>query len=74
MVENKLYFSIRGEFGVQMTFEEKEELPYELMARCINKDEVLRLLCLEKAGYTAEDIQVISQEEYEEKYGGTDDE
>jgi hypothetical protein len=74
MVENKLYFSIRGEFGVQMTFEAKEELPYELMARCINKDEVLRLLCLEKAGYTAEDIQVISQEEYEEKYGGSDDE
>lgn len=74
MVENKIYFSIRGEFGVQMTFEAKEELPYELMARCINKDEVLRLLCLEKAGYTAEDIQVISQEEYEEKYGGNDDE
>lgn len=74
MVENKLCFSIRGEFGVQMTFEAKEELPYELMARCINKDEVLRLLCLEKAGYTAEDIKVISQEEYEEKYGGTDDE
>jgi hypothetical protein len=74
MVENKLYFSIRGEFGVQMTFEAKEELPYDLMARCINKDEVLRLLCLEKAGYTAEDIQVISQEEYEEKYGGSDDE
>lgn len=74
MVENKLYFSIRGEFGVQMAFEAKEELPYELMARCINKDEVLRLLCLEEAGYTAEDIQVISQEEYEEKYGGNDDE
>lgn len=74
MVENKLYFNIRGEFGVQMTFEAKEELPYELMAKCINKDEVLRLLCLEKAGYTAEDIQVISQEEYEEKYGGSDDE
>lgn len=74
MVENKLYFSIRGEFGVQMTFEAKEELPYELMARCINKDEVLHLLCLEEAGYTAEDIQVISQEEYEEKYGGNDDE
>lgn len=36
MVENKLYFSIRGEFGVQMTFEAKEELPYELLARCIN--------------------------------------
>lgn len=74
MVENKLYFSIRGEFGVQMTFEAKEELPYELMARCINKGEVLRLICLEKAGYTAEDIRVISQEEYEEKYGGSDDE
>lgn len=74
MVENKLYFSIRGEFGVQMTFEAKEELPYELMARCINKDEVLRLLCIEEAGYTAEDIQVISQEEYDEKYGGSDDE
>lgn len=74
MVENKLYFSIRGEFGVQMTFEAKEELPYELMARCINKDEVLRLLFIEEAGYTAEDIQVISQEEYEEKYGGSDDE
>lgn len=74
MVENKIFFSIRGEFGVQMTFEAKEELPYELMARCINKDEVLRLLCLEKAGYTAEDIQVISQEEYDEKYGGNDDE
>ena len=74
MVENKLYFSIRGEFGVQLTFEAKEELPYELMARCINKDEVLRLLFIEEAGYTAEDIQVISQEEYEEKYGGSDDE
>lgn len=74
MVENKLYFSIRGEFGVQMTFEAKEELPYELMARCINKDEVLRLLFIEEAGYTAEDIQVISQKEYEEKYGGSDDE
>ena len=74
MVENKLWFSIRGEFGVQMTFEAKEEIPYELMVRCINKDEVLRLLCLEEAGYTAEDIQVISKEEYEEKYGGSDDE
>ena len=74
MVENKLYFSIRGEFGVQLTFEAKEELTYELMARCINKDEVLRLLCLEETGYTAEDIQVISQKEYEEKYGGSDDE
>lgn len=74
MVENKLYFSIRGEFGVQMTFEAKEEIPYETMARCINKDEVLRLLCLEEAGYTAEDIQVISQEEYDEKYGGSDGE
>lgn len=74
MVENKLYFSIRGEFGVQMTFEAKEKLPYELMARCINKDEVLRLLFIEEAGYTAEDIQVISQKEYEEKYGGSDDE
>lgn len=74
MVENKLYFSIRGEFGVQMTFEAKEEIPYELLARCINKDAVLQLLCIEKAGYTAEDIQVISQEEYEEKYGGSDDE
>lgn len=74
MVENKLYFSIRGEFGVQMTFEAKEEIPYETMARCINKDEVLRLFCLEEAGYTAEDIQVISQEEYDEKYGGNDDE
>jgi len=28
MVENKLCFSIRGEFGVQLTFEAKEELPY----------------------------------------------
>lgn len=74
MVENKLCFSIRGEFGVQMTLEANEEIPYELMARCVNKDEVLRLLCLEEAGYTAEDIQVISQEEYEEKYGGSDDE
>lgn len=74
MVESKLCFSIRGEFGVQMTLEANEAIPYELMARCINKDEVLRLLCLEKAGYTAEDIQVISQEEYDEKYGGNDDE
>lgn len=74
MVESKLCFSIRGEFGVQMTLEANEEIPYELMARCVNKDYVLRLLCLEKAGYTAEDIQVISQEEYDEKYGGSDDE
>ena len=71
MVENKLYFSIRGEFGVQMTFEAGAKIPYELMAANINKEKVLRLLCLEKAGYTAEDI---SQEEYDEKYGGSDDE
>lgn len=40
----------------------------------IESHEVLRPLCLEEAGYTAEDIQVISQEEYDEKYGGNDDE
>lgn len=74
MVENKLCFSIRGEFGVQMTFEAGAKIPYELMAANINKEKVLRLLCIEEAGYTAEDIQVISQEEYEEKYGGNDDE
>lgn len=38
MVENRVCFTVRGEFGAQMSFESKNTIPYEALCKCVNKD------------------------------------
>lgn len=73
MVENCVCFTVRGEFGVQMSFESKNAIPYEDLCKCINKDMLVELMCLDRLGYTGDDIQFITLEEYDERFGGDED-
>ena len=74
MVENRVCFTVRGEFGAQMSFEANNTIPYEDLCKCVNKDTLVELMCLDSLGYTGDDIQFITPEEYDEKYGGDSDE
>ena len=56
MVENRVCFTVRGEFGAQMSFEAKNTIPYEDLCKCINKDTLVELMCLDSLGYTGDDI------------------
>ena len=51
-------------FVVQLSFEAAEEI-----AASINKEKVAELLCLDALGYSAEDIEIITPEEYDEEVG-----
>lgn len=73
MVENCVCFTVRGEFGVQMSFESKNTIPYEDLCKCVNKDTLVELMCLDRLGYTGDDIQFITLEEYDERFGGDED-
>ena len=73
MVENCVYFSIRGEFGAQMKFDSETEIPREELERSIDKNVLLEMMCLDQLGYTGEDVIFISPEEYNERYGDDDD-
>ena len=73
MVENSVYFSIRGEFGAQMKFDSETEIPREELERSIDKNVLLEMMCLDQLGYTGEDVIFISPEEYNERYGDDDD-
>lgn len=33
MVENRVCFTVRGEFGAQMSFESKNTIPYEALCK-----------------------------------------
>lgn len=73
MVENRVCFTVRGEFGAQMSFESKNTIPYEDLCKCVNKDTLVELMCLDSLGYTGDDIQFIAPEEYDEHFGDDED-
>ena len=73
MVENRVCFTVRGEFGAQMSFEANNTIPYEDLCKCVNKDTLVELMCLDVAGYTGDDIQFITPEEYDERFGDDED-
>ncbi len=72
MDEYKIYFSVAGAFGAQISFEAKEGMPYEELAASLNKDKLAELMCLPAIGYSGKDIEVISPEQYEAEFGGDD--
>lgn len=48
MIKNRVCFTIRGEFGAQMSFESKNTIPYEDLCKCVNKDTLVEMMCLDK--------------------------
>lgn len=73
MVENRVCFTVRGEFGAQMSFDANNIIPYEDLAKCVNKDTLVEMMCLDSLGYTGDDIQFITPEEYDERFGDDED-
>ena len=73
MVENRVCFTVRGEFGAQMSFEAENTIPYEDLCKCVNKAMLVELMCLDSLGYTGDDIQFITPEEYDEHFGDDED-
>ena len=74
MAEYKIYFSVAGAFGAQISFEAKPGVSYEDAAASINKEKLAELMCLSALGYSAKDITVITPEQYEAEFGGADHE
>lgn len=72
MAECKICFSVAGAFGAQISFEAKPGVSYEDAAASIDKDKLAELMCLSVLGYSADDIEVITPEQYEDEYGGDD--
>lgn len=73
MAEYRICFSIAGEFGAQMSFDSDATVSYEDLAKSINKEKVAELLCIAQIGYTADDIEIITPEQYDEEFGDGDD-
>ncbi len=72
MAEYKIYFSVAGSFGAQISFEAKPGVSYEDAAASIDKDKLAKLMCLDTLGYSAKDIEIITPEQYEAEFGGAD--
>lgn len=72
MAEYKICFRVAGAFGAQISFEAKPSVSYEDAAASINKEKLVQLMCLDALGYSAKDIEVITPEQYEVEFGGTD--
>ena len=70
MIKNRVCFTVREEFGAQMSFEAENTIPYEDLCKCVNKDTLVKLMCLDSFGYTGNDIQFITPGEYDERFGG----
>ena len=73
MTEYKICFSVAGAFGAQLRFEAKPGISYEDAAASINKEKLVQLMCLDALGYSAQDIEVITFEQYEAEFGGDED-
>lgn len=73
MTENRVCFTVRGEFAAQMSFEANNAIPYEDLVKCINKDKLVELMCLDRLGFSGKDIAFITPDEYDEKFGGDED-
>lgn len=72
MSKYKIYFRVAGAFGAQLSFEAKPGVSYEGAAASIDKEKLVRLMCLDALGYSAKDIEVITSEQYEAEFGGDD--
>ena len=70
MAKNSLFFRVAGEFGAEITFESSGNITYEQMAQSVNKERIAELLFLDEIGYSAEDIEIITPEEYDMVFGG----
>lgn len=73
MAKNRLCFRVSGELGAEITFESSGNITYEQMAQSVKKEKVAELLFLESIGYSAEDIEIITPEEYDRVFGGDGD-
>ena len=73
MAEYKICFSVAGEFGAQIRFEAKPGVSYEDAAASIDKEKLVRLMCLDTLGYSVKAIEIITPEQYEAKFGGDED-
>lgn len=73
MAKNRLCFSVAGDFGAEMSFESSGNITYEQMAQSVNKEKVAELLFLDVLGYSAEDVEIITPEEYDRVFGGDGD-
>lgn len=72
MAKYRICFRVAGAFGAQLSFEAKPGVSYEDAAASINKEKLVQLMCLDTLGYSAKDIEVITPEQYEVEFGGTD--
>lgn len=70
MAEYKICFNVIGVFGVQISVEAKPGVSYEDAAASIDKEKLIRLMCLDTLGYSAKDIEIITPEQYEAGFGG----
>ncbi len=62
--------NIDNTFGLAMTFGETEkEIDYRALTASVNKEGVLRAICLDGI-VKPEDVKIITPEEYDEEYGG----
>lgn len=70
MKEAKFYFRVR-EFGLMVGMEYNGEMDtdYAAMTRDIDKDALVEFLDLDRLGLTGNDIDVITPEEYKQKFG-----
>nr|DAV49891.1 MAG TPA: hypothetical protein [Caudoviricetes sp.] len=73
MAEYKIFFSVAGEFGAQISFEAKPGVFYDDIAASIDKEKLVQLMCLDALGYSGKDIEVITPEQYEAEFGGDED-
>ena len=63
MVENRVCFSVRDEFGAQLKLNSETEIPREELERSIDKDKLLEMMCLDQLGYTG--VEKIKEETIE---------
>ncbi len=68
----RICFSVAGAFGIAMGFDTEKALSYEEAAASINKEALAETLSIKTLGYTAEDIKVITPEQYDAEFGGED--
>lgn len=69
MAEYRIWLSVAGEFGAEISFEAKAGVPYEDVVKCIDKEKLAKMLCLNSLGYTADDIEIITPEQFDAEFG-----
>lgn len=70
MTNYHICFTVAGDFGAKISFEHEAEVSYEDAAASVDLEKLAELMCLDKLGYRADDIQIITPEQYDEEFGG----